>query len=84
MGRDFFQTVWVVSQSTAWRKNNEKFFVVVFALIFGNKGNLGEMAPCVKRYCTYTEKAMISSNGLHVFYNLIFVFDLHLLSLIVR
>lgn len=25
LGRDFFQTVWVVTQSTAWRENNEKF-----------------------------------------------------------
>lgn len=36
LGRDFFLTVWVVSQSTAWRKNNEKFFRLVFVLMFGN------------------------------------------------
>ncbi len=84
LGRDFFQTVWVVSQSTARRENNEKFFSLVFVLMFGNNGNLGEIAPCFKKYCTHTKKAMISHSQVFRTLCSLIIFDLSLLSLIVK
>lgn len=64
--RDLFQTVGVVSQSTAWRRNNEKLFKWLFVLMFANNGKLGEMVPCVKKCCTHTKRVVITYSGLQV------------------